>query len=127
MILFRLRDSVDKVLREEQYGFRKLRGWVNQIFTLRLIIEKCLSYQIPLVLSFIDYEQAFASPDKRALVKVLSLCSIPLYMDHFDGFVLRSTGKLMGDHGIKWGGKNLLDLDYADDLSILDQNVMQNE
>ena len=38
-------------------------------------------------------------------------------------FVLRSTGKAIGDHGIKWGGKTLLDLDYADDLSILDESV----
>jgi hypothetical protein len=40
-------------------------------------------------------------------------------------FVLRSTKKAMGDHGIKWGGKSLLDffLDYADDLSILDESV----
>ena len=38
-------------------------------------------------------------------------------------FVLRSAGKAMGDHGIKWGGKTLLDLDYADDLSILDESV----
>jgi hypothetical protein len=37
--------------------------------------------------------------------------------------VLRSTGKAMGDHGIKWRGKALLDLDYADDLSILDENM----
>ena len=29
----------------------------------------------------------------------------------------------MGDHGIKWGGKPLLDLDYADDLSMLDESV----
>jgi len=35
-------------------------------------------------------------------------------------FVLWSTGKAIGDHIIKWGGKMLLDLDYADDLSILD-------
>ena len=28
-------------------------------------------------------------------------------------FVLRSTGKAMGDHGIKWGGKSLLDLYYV--------------
>ena len=73
MILFRLRDAVDKVLREEQCGFRKGRGCVDQIFTLRLIIEKCLSCQTPLVLSFIDYEQAFDSVDRRALAKVLSL------------------------------------------------------
>ena len=26
-------------------------------------------------------------------------------------------------HGIKWGGRTLLDLDYADDLSILDESV----
>ena len=38
-------------------------------------------------------------------------------------FVLRSTRKAIGDHGIKWGGKALLDLDYADDLSTLDESV----
>ena len=38
-------------------------------------------------------------------------------------FVLRSTGNSMGDHGIKWGGKTLLDVDYTDDLSILDESV----
>ena len=38
-------------------------------------------------------------------------------------FVLRSTGKAIGDHRIKWGGKTLLDLDYADDLSMLDESV----
>jgi hypothetical protein len=38
-------------------------------------------------------------------------------------FVLKSTGKALGDHGIKWGQKSLLELDYADDLSILDEGV----
>jgi hypothetical protein len=38
-------------------------------------------------------------------------------------FVLRSTRKAMGDHGIKWRGKTLLDLDYAYDLSTLDESV----
>ena len=38
-------------------------------------------------------------------------------------FVLRSTGKAKGDHEIKFGVKNLLDLDYADDLNILDESV----
>ena len=31
----------------------------------------------------------------------------------------------MGDHGFKWRGKTPLDLDYADDLSILDERVMK--
>ena len=38
-------------------------------------------------------------------------------------FVLRSKGKNMGDHGIKWGGKTFLDLANADDLSILNESV----
>ena len=74
MILFRLRDVIDKVLREEQSGFRKGRGWFDQIFTLRLIIEKCLCCQRPLVLSFIDYEQAFDSVEN---VFKINFCSFP--------------------------------------------------
>nr|CAG4635673.1 EOG090X0BOE [Artemia franciscana] len=35
----------------------------------------------------------------------------------------RSIGKAIGDHGIKWGGKSLLDLDYAYDLSFPDESV----
>ena len=79
IILFRLRHAVDKVLREEQCGFRKGRGCVDHVFTLRLIIEKSLRCQIPLVLSFIDYEQAFDSVDRTALTKVLSLSQISLH------------------------------------------------
>ena len=36
-------------------------------------------------------------------------------------FVLRSTGKALGDHRIKWKKKTLFYLDYDDDLSILDE------
>ena len=41
--------------------------------------------------------------------------------------VLWSTGKAIWAHGIKWGGKTLLELDYADDLSIPDEKYEQNE
>jgi hypothetical protein len=40
MIVLRLRKAIDKVWREEQCAFRKGRGCLDQIFTLRLIIEK---------------------------------------------------------------------------------------
>ncbi|XP_065567298.1 uncharacterized protein LOC136031558 [Artemia franciscana] len=78
MILLMLRDAGDKVLREEQCGFRKGRGCVDQVFTLTLKIEKSLRRQTPMVRSFIDYEQAFDSVDRRALAKVLSLYGIPV-------------------------------------------------
>ena len=77
MILFRLGDAVDKALREKQCSFRKGRGCVDQVFTLRLMIEKSLHCQTPLILSFIDYEEAFDSVDRRALEKVLFLYGKP--------------------------------------------------
>jgi hypothetical protein len=43
-------------------------------------------------------------------------------MNYFDVFVLKSTGMAMGEHGIKWGRKTFMDLDYADDLSILEHD-----
>ena len=49
---------------------------MDQIFTLRLIIEKYLSCQTFLVLYFMDYEQELDSVDKRSLAKVLSLYGI---------------------------------------------------
>ena len=58
-------------------GFRKGRGSADQIFTLELITEKCLSFQTTLVLCFINYEQAFDFVDRRALAKILSLYGIP--------------------------------------------------
>ena len=38
-------------------------------------------------------------------------------------FVLKRTGKALRDRGIKWGRKTFLDLDYADDSSILDESL----
>ncbi|GFS22439.1 endonuclease-reverse transcriptase [Elysia marginata] len=39
VILYRIKFSVDKALREEQAGFREGRSCVDQIFILRTIIE----------------------------------------------------------------------------------------
>ena len=47
----------------------------------------------------------------------------PLYGSFLTDFVLRSTGKATGDHGNKWGGKTVLNLDYANEFSILDESV----
>ena len=76
MILSRLIDAVGKVLRKGQCSSRKYRGFIDHNFTLSLMIEKCLSYQIPLILSPVDYEQAFDSVDRKASAKVLSLYGI---------------------------------------------------
>ncbi|XP_065559922.1 uncharacterized protein LOC136026952 [Artemia franciscana] len=104
MILFRLRDAVDKVLRKEQCSFRKARGCVDQIFTFRLIIEVCLSCQTPLVLSFIYYKQTFDSVDRKSLTKVLTLYGLPdKYIKVISSMYKNNTGAVkVGNEFSSW-------------------------
>ena len=63
IILERIRAAVDKKLRDEQAGFRTGRSCVDQIATLRIIIEPSMEWQSPLFINFIDFKQAFESVD----------------------------------------------------------------
>ena len=41
----------------------------------------------------------------------------------WNDFALRTIVKATGEHEIKWEGKTFLDLDYSDDLSVLDKDI----
>ena len=51
------------------------------------------------------------------------MCSLPFYINHSDGLCLKEHKKGQGRPRNQMGKKTLLDLDYADDLSILDESV----
>ena len=55
VILERIKDAVDKQLRQEQAGFRKGRSCCDQIFTLRQIMEKVIAGDGCVVINFIDF------------------------------------------------------------------------
>ena len=61
ILLHRLHDSVEATLHDEQAGFRRLRSCVEQIFTLRKIIEQYAEFQQPLSINFVDFKKAFDS------------------------------------------------------------------
>jgi hypothetical protein len=56
-----LKQSIERVLREEQAGFRSGRCGTDQIFILRLIVEQSLEWNSSLYIDFIDFEKAFDS------------------------------------------------------------------
>ena len=56
---------------EEQGGFRKGRGCMDQVFTLRMIGEKCLEKQREVFVCFLDLEKACDRVDRRKLWEVL--------------------------------------------------------
>ena len=61
ILINRLSNVVDNRLREEQAGFRKGKGFIDQIFALSNIIEQCTEWQRKLYINFMDFEKSFDS------------------------------------------------------------------
>ena len=59
IILNRLKPQVEKIIAEEQAGFRAGRSSTEQIFNLRILYEKYLQHQQDLYHVFIDFKKAF--------------------------------------------------------------------
>ena len=59
IILNRLKPQAEKIIVEEQAGFRAGRSTTQQIFNLRILCEKYLQHQQDLYHVFIDVKKAF--------------------------------------------------------------------
>ena len=59
IILNRLKPQAEKIIIEEQAGFRAGRSTTEQIFNLRILCEKYLQHQQDLHHVFIDFKKAF--------------------------------------------------------------------
>ena len=59
IILNRLKPQAEKIIAEEQAGFRAGRNTTEQIFNLRILREKYLQHQQDLYQVFIDFKTAF--------------------------------------------------------------------
>ena len=77
VLLNRIDVAIDKKLRQEQAGFRKGKGCIDQIFALRNIIEQCLEWNAPLHIVFIDFKKAFDSIHRNSLWKILLSYGLP--------------------------------------------------
>ena len=57
--LNRLKPQAEKIIAEEQAGFRAARSTTEHIFNLRILFEKYLQHQQDLYHVFIDFKKAF--------------------------------------------------------------------
>ncbi len=71
VILERINTAVDPKLRDQQAGFRSNRSCMDQIATLRIIVEQSIEWNSPLFINFIDYEKALDRLDRDTLWKLL--------------------------------------------------------
>ena len=77
VIITRIRDAVDTMLRQEQAGFRRGRRTTEQIFILRNIIEQVIEWNANLYVCFVDFEKAFDSIDRGVLWGIMGEYGIP--------------------------------------------------
>ena len=80
IIIKRISNAIDSKLRNEQAGFRKGKGCIDQIFILRNIIEQCNEWQRQLHINFVDFEKAFDSLHRNSLWKILRSYGIPTHL-----------------------------------------------
>jgi len=77
VILNRMRTAIDKKLRPDQAGFRLGRSCCEQILTLRQIVDKCLAWQKPILMNFVDFKKDFDCIHRESLWKIAVIYGIP--------------------------------------------------
>jgi len=77
MIQGRLKGYVNRIVAEEQAGFRNGRSTIDQIFMVRPLSEKFFEMNRTLYNNFIDFRQAFDSVWQKGLWQVLRNYRIP--------------------------------------------------
>ena len=110
IILERLKNEVDNILRDHQAGVRQDRGCIDQIATLRIIVEQSMEFDSSLYINLVDYEKAFDSLDRNTLWKLLQHYRIPkeiitLIRNAYDGMTCKVThaGRLTDSFQVKTG------------------------
>ena len=67
ILLLRIQEHIDPMLRDEQAGFRASKGCIDNSNTLRQIVEQSVEWNSPLYALFIDFQRAFDALDRRAI------------------------------------------------------------
>jgi hypothetical protein len=68
---------VEEILGDYQYDFQKGQSTTNQIFCLRMILEKACEYNVDIHQLYIDYKQAYDSINRAQLVEIMKEFGIP--------------------------------------------------
>ena len=87
VLLRRLSVGLEKLLRENQCGFRRNRSCIDQLYSLHCIIHNCIEFNVPLYINFIDFKAAFDSINRDFIWKAFEHYGLPTkYINVFKAF-----------------------------------------
>jgi endonuclease/exonuclease/phosphatase family metal-dependent hydrolase len=76
IILSRVSSHIDSQLLDCQSAFRKGRGLTDALFTVRMLISRCVEFGQPLFTAFVDLRKAYDCVPREALWKVLRVYGV---------------------------------------------------
>ena len=95
LILRRLIHHRESQTRENQCGFRPGRGCIDNIFTLRQVLEQRHCFAQSTIVVFLDLKAAFDSVDRQALWRCLSIKGVPSkYLNLLKALYNNSRGRV---------------------------------
>ena len=101
MILNRIKKPMEKILRDNQNGFRPGRSTNSHILALRRILEGAKAKNLPAVLTFIDFKKAFDSVHRGILMKILRAYGIPSeIVDLIERMYTGTMARVITDDGL---------------------------
>ena len=107
---------MDHQINESQCGFRSNQGCNDQLFNLRILMQRAKEYNTALYLCFVDIPKAYDSVNRNALWKVLRRSNnlpgkiINILKAFHDGTqgVVRFEGHMSNEFSIRTGVKKVI-------------------
>ena len=112
-VLNRIQKVVEKHLDDNQCGFRPSRGCVDQIFSVKILMQRAKEFNKPIHLCFVDLQKAYDTVNRDALWEILSrsfnitkkLIWITKTLHSGTTGLVRSDGKMSEEFPIRVGVK----------------------
>ena len=91
IVMNRMSDGIETLLRDNQCGFRRNRSCDDQLFALRIIMDRVIEYNLPLVMNFIDFKAAFDCVNRNYIWAAMKHYGIPeKYINIFKSFYINT-------------------------------------
>ncbi|VVC30385.1 Endonuclease/exonuclease/phosphatase,Reverse transcriptase domain [Cinara cedri] len=135
IILRRMEYTIEAILSEDQFGFRKNMGTREAILALRIIIEKRIRKDKPTYIAFVDIEKAFDNVNWAIMFKILKRAGearirkgvrqdCNLSPSIFNAYIQEAIDIIREkiQVGIKINDRKIDMLRFADDIAVIAEN-----